>query len=38
MIAPRGVEVVAALEGAGLVLVVRVDEGEWVSLHMRRAR
>jgi ribosomal protein L11 methyltransferase len=38
IIAPRGDEVVPALEGAGLVLVERVDDGEWVSLHMRRAR
>ncbi len=37
IIAPRGDEVVAALEGAGLVLVERPDDGEWLSLRMRRA-
>jgi ribosomal protein L11 methyltransferase len=37
IIGPRGDEVVAALEGAGLVLVERLDDGEWLSLRMRRA-
>jgi ribosomal protein L11 methyltransferase len=37
IIAERGDEVVAALTAAGLVEDERVDDGEWVSLRMRRA-
>jgi ribosomal protein L11 methyltransferase len=37
IIEPRGGEVVAALESAGLVLVERLDDGEWLSLRMRPA-
>lgn len=36
IIAPRGGEVVAALEGAGFALSERLDDGEWVSLRMVR--
>jgi ribosomal protein L11 methyltransferase len=37
IIAPRADEVLAALGGAGLVLDRRLDDGEWVSLHMMRS-
>lgn len=36
IIAARGEEVVTALADAGLAVVERVDDGEWVSLRMRR--
>jgi ribosomal protein L11 methyltransferase len=37
IIAERGDEVVAALEAAGFATDERLDDGEWVSLRMRRA-
>jgi ribosomal protein L11 methyltransferase len=36
IIAGRAAEVVAALEGAGLVIVERRDDGEWVALRVER--
>jgi len=37
IIAERGAEVAAALETAGFMTEDRLDDGEWVSLRMRRA-
>ena len=37
IIAPRGDEVVTALQAAGSVVVERLEDGEWLSLRMRRA-
>ena len=37
IIAERGDEVVTALAAAGFVTEERMDDGDWVSLRMRRA-
>ncbi|HEX6655960.1 MAG TPA: 50S ribosomal protein L11 methyltransferase [Candidatus Limnocylindria bacterium] len=37
IIAERGDEVVSALETAGFTVAQRLDDGEWISLRMRRA-
>lgn len=36
IIEPRAGQVIKALTGAGLAVVARRDDGEWVSLHLRR--